>query len=183
MHIVSTLDDLLLLNGSNGHHTQSSHHTFFSLDDPSASTDTFAFGINDAGDIVGNYYDATGTHGFIDRDGKFTTLNDPLAGVGPGSGTNKNGINDKGEIVGTYYGATSGGDGFLHNKGGYTTIADPNATGGTNAWGINDLGQIVGVYSDNTGGHGFLYSDGSYVTLNAPGALDTYAYGIKIKAR
>ena len=49
--------------------------------------------------------------------------------------------------------------------------------------GASILGQIVGVYSDNTGGHGFLYSDGSYVTLNAPGALDTYAYGINDKGQ
>jgi probable HAF family extracellular repeat protein len=44
-----------------------------------AKSGTEAFGINDAGQIVGQYQDATGTHGFLLSGGISTTLDDPLA--------------------------------------------------------------------------------------------------------
>ncbi len=60
------------------------------------STSTQALGINNLGDIVGDYVDAGGVmHGFVDIAGMFSTI-DP-----PGSaGTTANGINDLGQIVG-----------------------------------------------------------------------------------
>src|SRR5436309_238930 len=39
--------------------------TYFTLDDPLATNGTEAFGINDAGQIVGRYFDASGPHGFL----------------------------------------------------------------------------------------------------------------------
>jgi hypothetical protein len=39
--------------------------TYFTLDDPSATRGTHAEGINDAGQIVGEYADAGGIHGFL----------------------------------------------------------------------------------------------------------------------
>ena len=39
-------------------------------------------GINDAGEVVGTYTDATGAHGFLYNNGTYTTLNDPLAANG-----------------------------------------------------------------------------------------------------
>jgi probable HAF family extracellular repeat protein len=56
---------------------------------------TQAFGINNAGQIVGGYQDSTGTHGFVYSGGVYTTLNDPL-----GTQTQAWGINDRGQIVG-----------------------------------------------------------------------------------
>jgi uncharacterized membrane protein len=54
--------------------------------------------INNAGQIVGHFGDALGTHGFLDIDGNFTTLDAP----GGGSFTDAIGINDAGEIVGDF---------------------------------------------------------------------------------
>jgi probable HAF family extracellular repeat protein len=55
----------------------------------------------------------------------------------------------------------------------------PGSTGFSTNLGINNLGQIVGTYNDNQGhSDGFLYSGGKYVTIDAPGATDTYLYGI-----
>jgi probable HAF family extracellular repeat protein len=52
--------------------------TFTTIDVPGAfSTD--ADGINNAGQIVGNYRDAAGTHGFLYHDGSFTTIDVPGA--------------------------------------------------------------------------------------------------------
>jgi PEP-CTERM motif len=62
------------------------------------STSTQALGINDLGEIVGDYVDAGGVmHGFLDDAGAFSTI-DPLGSAG----TTANGINDKGQIVGFY---------------------------------------------------------------------------------
>jgi uncharacterized membrane protein len=38
-------------------------NVFTTLDDPSATNITVAEGINDMGQIVGNYFDGTGNHG------------------------------------------------------------------------------------------------------------------------
>ena len=76
-------------------------YTYTTLDDPSATADTVASGINDAGDIVGNY-DATsgrftGGHGFLKVAARYSTLDDPV-----GIGHLAQGINDTGQIVGYY---------------------------------------------------------------------------------
>ena len=42
---------------------------------------TIANGINDSGQIVGYYNDATGQHGFLDIDGAFTTIDDGVEPV------------------------------------------------------------------------------------------------------
>jgi hypothetical protein len=61
----------------------------------SYSDATSAAGINAAGQIVGSYTDATGIHGFLDSGGTFTTIDGPFASL-----TRASGINDSGEIVG-----------------------------------------------------------------------------------
>jgi probable HAF family extracellular repeat protein len=133
-----------------------------------AST-TNANGINNEGKIVGSYQDASGYHGFVYSNGKYTTLNVPLAPY-----TYAEDINDKGEIVG--YG---GAYGFLYSGGKYTTLSDPQGRF-TQAYGINNKGQIVGEFLDSVGfRHGFLYSNGKYTTLDVPLAINgTFARGI-----
>ena len=42
---------------------------------PAAST--VPLGINDAGQIVGTFYDGTGAHGFLLSEGTFTTIDVP----------------------------------------------------------------------------------------------------------
>src|SRR5262249_35975993 len=149
-------------------------YTYTALDDPSATNGTVANGINDSGQIVGDYVGnspITLTHGFLydPSSGTYTTLDDPLASQNPGGGTIASGINGTGEIVGSY--ATGGGmivltaHGFLLSGGTYTTIEDPLATNGGIAFGINASGQIVGFYSNATG-HGFLLSGGTYTTID-----------------
>lgn len=65
---------------------------------------TSAQGINAAGDIVGFYADASGrTHGFLLRDGAFTTIDyqDPVTGE-VADNTSARGIGPAGDIVGTH---------------------------------------------------------------------------------
>ena len=56
-----------------------------------------AFGINDAGQIVGPFIDSTGVHGFLDTGGSFTQIDVPGA-----ISTQAFGINDAGQIVGVF---------------------------------------------------------------------------------
>jgi len=57
-------------------------------------------GINARGDVVGFYVDsANRQHGFVRKDGRYTTIDFPLAGI---RGMVANGINPQGEIVGQY---------------------------------------------------------------------------------
>jgi probable HAF family extracellular repeat protein len=78
-------------------------YTYTTIDDPLATQGEDAICINDNGQIVGDYIDASSTHhGFLYSGGTYTTLDDPLAPTGPGVGTNARGINASGQIVGDY---------------------------------------------------------------------------------
>jgi len=137
---------------------------------------TAANGINDTGQIVGQFGDATGFHGFLrNTDGSFTTIDVPGA-----SGTFAQGINNTGQIVGQF-GDAMGIHGFLRDTdGSFTTIDVPAGFGdSTRAFGINNAGQIVGESQDMALTHGFLRdTDGSFTRIDGPGAFITRAFGI-----
>src|SRR5262245_36871023 len=71
--------------------------TLTQFDVPGA-TNTLARGINNEGQIVGQYGDSTGTHGFLFSAGSVIQLDVPV----PGYETRAYGINDAGVIVGTF---------------------------------------------------------------------------------
>ncbi len=141
----------------------------------------YAYGINNLGQIVGNYPDSSGGHAYVrSADGQtITTFDQPFTTqAGSKLSTNPAAINDKGEIVGS----TGGGPGFLRSADGatYTTIEVPGAYT-TTPTGINNDGQIVGRYMGKSAvPHGFLRSaDGKYTTFDVPGsALGTSPTGV-----
>lgn len=125
---------------------------------------TAATGINDSGEIVGNYLacktegsHASGapctfaqSHGFQLIGGVYTTL-DP-----PGSvATNVGGINNSGAVVGTYADGSNKTHGFLFSNGVFSNIDFPGATA-TEVTGINDQGQIVGSAQVGEGTENFM---------------------------
>jgi uncharacterized membrane protein len=116
--------------------------TFTTVQDPLAPNATVPTGINDAGQIVGYYQDATGTHGFVDVGGTFTTIDHPLSPAF--AHTVPYGINNPGQIVGVYD-SSNGFHGFLDTGGVFTNIDNPSAYQ-THPFGINGIGQIVGYY-------------------------------------
>ena len=61
------------------------------------SSDTFVYGVNDAGQIVGSFIDSSGTHGFLESNGIFTTFDAP--DTLPTSGTFARDINNAGQIL------------------------------------------------------------------------------------
>jgi probable HAF family extracellular repeat protein len=139
-------------------------YDFTEIDVPGA-TDTSAYGINNAGQVVGTFDTATRTSGFLYTAGGFSLFD------APGSATIANGINDAGQIVGWVQTGPAGlGQGFLYTGSTFSSITVPGA-GYTNATGINNAGQVVGFYDNGVGGNGsgFLYSAGSFTSLNLGG--------------
>src|SRR5262249_5110766 len=112
-------------------------YNFTTIDVPGAVS-TSASGINDAGQIVGSFSDATRTHGLLKTGWTFTTMEVPDATV-----TQGNDINDAGQIVGFFTDSGGHDHGFLKDDSTLTTIDVPGVVS-IMASGINDAGQIVG---------------------------------------
>jgi parallel beta-helix repeat protein len=133
------------------------------IDYPGA-TATRTFGINDGGDIVGLYVDAAKvTHGFLLKQGKFTSIEFPGA-----SYTYAMVINNVGDIAGYYGGADSVDHGYLYSGGQFTKIDVPGANF-TGPYGLNDKGEVVGhTQFPGEPMKGFLWSKGQYSTYGYP---------------
>ncbi len=112
--------------------------TFTSIEAPGA-TMTHARGINDAGDVVGQYFDASGVHGFLLRAGKFTTIDAPGA-----KQTDIWGINSNGDMSGNYNDGKA--HGFLLSAGKFTSVDCPG-DGVTALYGINSAGDVAGYFT------------------------------------
>jgi probable HAF family extracellular repeat protein len=119
-------------------------------------SDSSAQGINDAGQVAGNSFTATGEpHAFITSpDGVGMT---DLGTLG-GSNSHARGINDAGQVVGDSFTATGEPHAFITGPDG-VGMTDLGALGGgwSVALGINDTGQVVG-YSGTAAGdsHAFI---------------------------
>ena len=145
-------------------------YTAFEAADPSVQL--FPTGINDRGQIVGEYLRPGSESGFVrDWRGRITSFDIPGA-----KGTQAVGINNRGQIVGSYSEDTpivnnsARSRGFLLHHGKVIRIDVPGSVG-TGANGINDRGQVVGGYVDVRGNpHGFLWEKGRFTTLDVPGA-------------
>lgn len=106
---------------------------------------TQAYDVGEAGQVVGSYRDATGTHGYLLAGGSVTQIQFPGS-----SHTEAWGINARGDIVGRY---TKAGVprifGFLLRDGVYTDISVPGHLN-TMPTGISASGEIVGcVHGDD----------------------------------
>lgn len=118
--------------------------------DPYPANSTFAYGINDSGEIVLES-SPSGSTGF-DCDSFLNVggVNTPISMPGV-SNTCATAINDEGVIVG---GVSNDdyvtGSGFIDVDGVFTALNVPGATL-TEAYGINNSGQIVGTYIDANG--------------------------------
>jgi probable HAF family extracellular repeat protein len=128
-----------------------------------------AYGINDAGQVVGYSQQTAGgaTHAFITGPNGMG-----MRDLGTKAAT---GVNDAGQVVGYY---TKEGDESAF-------ITDPNGMGMrdlgnlseeglrhfTQASGVNDAGQVVG-YSESAGPHGFYFAAPFITGLNGAGMTD-----------
>lgn len=149
--------------------------TYTQIDYPGVTNGTYVYGINAAGDIVGNYADENfHYHGFVLSDGSYTQIDYPGA-----PGIALLGINDVGQIVGqtTRHQVVS----FLYNMASqtFTTIRYPHASE-TFVYGINNAGTVVGYYAVCCPEipFGFEAAGSTYRQLIPPGAVYSDARGI-----
>jgi uncharacterized membrane protein len=119
-------------------------YTRINFPDASRFSATFPFGIINAGQVVGAYYDGATEiyHGFLLSGGSYRTFNPPGSSYAIAWG-----INGSGQIAGSYRtgGLFSPDHGFVLSGGTFTTVDVPGSIS-TLANGINNLGQIVGKY-------------------------------------
>ena len=158
--------------------------SYTSIDFPGAAK-TAVFGINGAGDIVGDFTFSTGgqIHGFRLSGGAYLRLDVPNSTF-----TRPEAINDSGTIVGVYQAdnsATKKLHGFLLTGDSFSSIDFPGANE-TLAMGIDKHGNIVGgyctgsdtCYPDGENVQGFLFTGGAFSTIDFPGAIFTELAGI-----
>ena len=130
-------------------------------------------GINDQGQITGEYVRSDGESAFVrSSDGRLTTFD-----VRGAKGTEASKINDGGQIVGRYSEDTPLVDdssrvrGFVRSRRGAITRLDYPDAQHTLPTGINDRGDVVGYFVDSGGTtHGFVWRDGRFTTLDVPRA-------------
>src|SRR5713226_2936192 len=158
--------------------------SFTAIDFPGAAS-TQAWGINQSGDIIGNYVSADkSNHGFLKSRGAYSSIDFPGA-----SYTEANGISPQGDVIGDYATTLTGSGphhGFVLSRDGiFTTIDYPGATT-TVARGMNSHGDILGTYTfaDNVN-HIFVMSanqfsaNSQFTTIDdVPGALQTVVLAI-----
>ena len=130
-----------------------------------------ATGVNDLGDITGQFNGNGSDFGFLLHQGKLTIISFP----GAQGGTFPTSINNQGAVVGTYHLTADDADhGFMWKNGAFTNIAFPGA-GSTSPTKIGDAGDIAGSYVDATivAAHGFAFDKGRFSTIDPPGSLGT----------
>lgn len=129
---------------------------------------THGAGINDRGDVVGTFTDATQrqVHGFLLHNGQFKVIDFPTA-----TATLPTGINNQDVIVGRYIDSTSSNlHGFRFVNGVFTSIDVPGATE-TEANAINEEGDVVGDFRSADGVvHGFSLDRGNFRVIDDPNA-------------
>jgi len=139
---------------------------------PEPGVEIFPSGINDRGEVTGEYMRPDREFGFVrDERGTITVFDVPGARA-----TEAAKINDRGQVVGRYSEDAPFVDdsarvrGYVRVGGQITRIDVPGATH-TRPTGINDRGHVVGHYVDAAGTtHGFVWRDGRFSTLDVPGA-------------
>jgi hypothetical protein len=155
--------------------------------DPPRSLDTWPYGINARGAVVGTYMDTTaGKEGFV-RDPRGTIITFQANDSQQPSDTLALGINAAGAVTGSYTvppGHCSRG--YVRDPQGTITTfeADPTFCSyegtGTAASSINSAGAIAGTYVNASGPHGFLRDpQGGITSFDPPGGP---IYGLRYTA-
>lgn len=144
---------------------------FKTLDVPGASQ-TWIYGINQSGEIVGTYTDGSGTHGFTYRGGWFSNIAHPSAP----NATVARAIDDAGEVVGSFNNGNN--QGFLLSGGVFTTITPPGVFNADVLFGITNNSVYGQMIVGSAGLSSFLDNLGTFSTINDPASTFTFANGI-----
>ncbi len=128
---------------------------------------TFAYGINKYGQIVGA---TVVPYGPVEQ--AFIYSNGTMQGLGTVGAYHRSAataINDNGELVGYLAGGTGTPDEAFRCSGGTMEGLGmlPGYPDGTDAFAINNKGVIVGAASPYNGSHAFVFSSGTMQDLNS----------------
>ena len=152
------------LDAANRWHGYVSWGDRFETIDVAGATMTHAWGINERGDIVGDYVVAGKIHGFLLSDGEYATIDVPEANQ-----TRPWDINAHGEVGGEYQ-ATVGGAwvGFTWRDEQFTSIDVPDAIMSA-VYSISERGDVIGHYTmPGTKMLGFRMSEGVFTYFDYP---------------
>ena len=132
---------------------------------PAVGAATTPYGVNDAGQIVGAFVDATANSSGFWLSAPEGSFSPPITAAALGAvSTVIYGINGRGQAVGTYVDGSGRTHGVLvtgstGGVGGVFTPIDVLGATQVTAYSINEGGQIVGTYVDGGGlSHGFVLS-------------------------
>ena len=147
---------------------------FIDIPGPAGAILSGANGINDAGEIVGYYFDSNGiSHGFLLKGKTYTTLDVPGAFATWGSG-----INNDGSIVLSWVDSNGISKASLSDGKKYRTIDVPGAAGSV-AEDISTAGDVGYSWWDSAKLlHGALFHGGRYYKFDHPKGIQTYAAGV-----
>ena len=147
--------------------------------------ETRAFGINNSGDITGQYTTKFGVvFGFILSGGAFHKIHVLATDLTSLHGAEDNGRVMTGDVV---VSADSSTRAFVRHKPGDIQLLDPPGTifPCSRGRGINERGDVAGAFAIvNTPdechrpNHGFVFRQGAYDVIDPPGSLDTFVFGI-----
>ncbi|HTU47539.1 MAG TPA: hypothetical protein VMF91_20925 [Bryobacteraceae bacterium] len=159
-----------------GQQARATSFTYTTIVVPGSSFTPEAAGINNSGEIVGDFSSpsALGYQGFLDNHGVFTTVS-----VAGSSGTQAFGVNNSGEIVGLSFTSTGDTNAFLDAHG-TSTVLNVFGGPGAQANGINDSGEIVGYDSGPSFSYitGFSLKNGTVSPIFVPNSSGTEPLGI-----
>jgi probable HAF family extracellular repeat protein len=134
---------------------------------PLSGSDSAANGIDDSGQVVGQYGTNNSDHAFLYSGGSMTALPEPSI-TGP-AGCAADAINNTGQIAGACQDASGQAhlvlwyDGAVRDLG---TLGAPGSWSFTQTVSINNTGQIAGtVFVEGGTQQGFLYNNGAVTSL------------------
>jgi uncharacterized membrane protein len=154
----------------------SAAYSYQTLDYP-GSSQTIFWGINDFGELAGQFALNGGTpHAMVYRRGRFELLDPAQLGTYFSAA---GGPSDRGVTYGAYADASGIQHGFI-SRNGHLKTEDFSGHLNSNVDGINEFGTILGVYWDADGAfHGIVRQGGNMDTpFDVPGAGETYPLGI-----
>ena len=151
-------------------------YTFQTIDLPEA-TATYAFGINNQGELVGRIGDEETGDAWVRGRNGLETFDFPGAGF-----TEAFEITENGDIVGWFTDHAGMSHGFVRDRGGVFSQIDVPGSAWTIALAGTNRGEVAGFYGDPVDGdvqHGFVRDRaGNVIAFSVPGAIITQPFGM-----
>jgi len=144
---------------------------------PPGATASFAIGLNNANDVVGNFTVSGVVEGFL-RKGTLGTQYTTVAFPGAKNFTRANGINDSTLIVGDFLGTDGFYHGFTLKESKYRQYDVNKGVASTSIFAVNNNGDFAGATGSGGSNQGFVYIGSTVTTFYANGTDNTFALAI-----